>query len=112
MYLPNRTEAFIPPEKITDYLLSQSHVVGRSKARFFRAQGFDEKYVAQLEEGLLLIAQNYEVAAEKTSAHGTKYVVRGKLQTPSGSKVAVETVWIIEAGEHSPRLVTAYPAKR
>lgn len=32
-----------------------------------------------------------------------------KLTTPQGAGAAVRTVWIIDTGEHSPRLVTAYP---
>jgi hypothetical protein len=109
MFLPNRAHAFIPPEKLTGYLLSESHIVGRSKARFFRAHGFHEDNVHLLEQGLRWIAQHNEVEQEKTSAHGTKYVIRGTLQTPRGTVVAVETVWIIEKAEDKPSLITAYP---
>ena len=109
MYLPNRENAFIPPEKLTQYLLSESHIAGRSKARFFRAHGFNDDNVHLLEQGLLLIGRHNEVKQEKTSPHGTKYVVRGTLDTPRGTVVMIETVWIVETGEDKPRLVTAYP---
>ena len=112
MYLPNREAAFIPAEKLTGYLLSESHALGRSKARFFRAFGFGEESIGLLEQGLLSIARHTEVDEEKPSAYGTKYVIRGRLETPSGAVVRIETVWIIEAGEDNPRFVTAYPAKR
>jgi hypothetical protein len=36
MKLPTRENAFVPPSKLKDYLLSETHVVGRSKAKFFR----------------------------------------------------------------------------
>ena len=57
MKLPNGDLAVIPPAKLLDYLLSEAHPVGRSKALFFRAAGFVDANVAFLEEGLLAIAR-------------------------------------------------------
>ena len=45
MKLPNRENAYIPPRKLTEYLLSETHSIGKSKAKFFRAIGFDEENV-------------------------------------------------------------------
>jgi hypothetical protein len=42
MELPNKANAQVPFEKIVDYLLSETHSVGRSKAKYFRSYGFDE----------------------------------------------------------------------
>jgi hypothetical protein len=42
MILNNAQEAVVPLEKLTDYLLSQSHPEGKSKAKFFRGLGFNE----------------------------------------------------------------------
>ena len=42
MKIPNANAAFVPPEKLTGYLLALAHPVGGPKARFFRAHGFDE----------------------------------------------------------------------
>lgn len=55
MQLPSKGKAYIPPGKLMGYLLSETHAVGKSKAKFFRALGFDETNVTQLEEGLLAI---------------------------------------------------------
>lgn len=41
MTVPDAEDAVIPPEKLDGYLLALSHPVGASKARFFRAHGFD-----------------------------------------------------------------------
>lgn len=76
------------------------------RARFFRAHGFNDDNVHLLEQGLFLIAQNNKVTQEKMSMHGTKYVVSGRLKTPRGTVVMVETVWIVESEEDKPRLVT------
>jgi len=37
--LPNGNHAFIEVEKVSAYLLSESHPVGRLKAQFFRGLG-------------------------------------------------------------------------
>jgi len=42
MKLPNREQADIPQSKLIDYLLSENHAAGRSKAAFFRNFGFDQ----------------------------------------------------------------------
>jgi hypothetical protein len=48
--LPNKEKAYIPRHKILDYLLSEKHAVGKSKARFFRSLGFDESNAGELEQ--------------------------------------------------------------
>ncbi len=110
MLLPNRDEAYIPPPKLTDYLLSTTHAVGKSKAKFFIAVGFRRAETAILENALLKIAHTEPVVQIENTSHGTKYVIEGALETPPGEVVSIRTVWIIETGEDRPRFVTAYPA--
>ncbi len=109
MELPNRGQAYIPREKLTDYLLSETHLVGKSKAKFFRSLGYDENQVDRLEQQLLTIAHSQQVDEEETTPHGVKYVINGLLQTPSGSVAQIRTVWIVDNEAASPRFVTAYP---
>jgi hypothetical protein len=109
MKLPNRENAYIPLSKLTDYLLSEPHIVGRSKAKFFRALGFKETNIEILERGLLTIVRNENVVEEISSPHGTKYVIDGTLQTPIGKNISIRTVWIIDKGQDRPRFVTAIP---
>ncbi|MCB0166071.1 MAG: hypothetical protein KDI79_17690 [Anaerolineae bacterium] len=110
MNLPNNQEAYIPPEKLTNYLLSESHAVGKSKAKFFLLLGFEVTKSRTLEEGLLAIAQTEPVIEMETSSHGTKYIIEGIMNTPSGLSTRTRTVWIIETNQVKPRFVTAYPA--
>ena|SRR6266851_10281499 len=110
MELPNREQAFIPREKLTDYLLSLTHPVGKAKARFFRSLGFDNDNVDWLERELLAIGQSEKVDEVNSSVHGVKYAIEGLLAAPSGTIVRVRTVWIIGNDETRPRFVTAYPA--
>jgi hypothetical protein len=109
MKLPNRENASVPASKLTDYLLSETHSVGRSKAKFLRLLGFDESNVQTLEQGLLAIAQTGDVKEVAPSRHGTKYVIEGGLSAPDGRSAQVQTVWIIDAGQDRPRFVTTYP---
>ncbi len=107
--LPNRMSAYIPADKIVGYLLSETHAIGKSKARFFRSLGYDEAAAGELERGLLAIAHAQEVTASITSPHGTKYVVDGLLRAPQGAAVRLRTIWIVETEQENPRFVTAYP---
>lgn len=109
MELPNRTKAYIPTSKITAYLLSESHAVGKSKARFFKSLGFDENNIEEFEQRLIKIAQTNEVKEASETPFGIKYVVDGALENPKGVIIRVRTVWIIEADSDKPRFVTAYP---
>jgi hypothetical protein len=61
MQLPNRLQAYIPPEKLSAYLVSETHAVGSAKAKFFRSLGFDETNTETLGHGLLTIAHHAEV---------------------------------------------------
>ena len=64
----------------------------KSKAKFFRGFGFDENNLDVLAQGLIAIAQNYEVPEQTSTPHGKKYVVDGVLETPVGSSITVRTV--------------------
>ncbi len=109
MKLPNRENAYIPPSKLYDYLLSSVHSVGKWKASFFRAHGFDETNGDLLKEKLMTIIHFEEVKDVVRSLHGTKYIVEGEFETPVGSLIKLRTVWIIDTHPDRPRFVTAYP---
>jgi hypothetical protein len=109
MELPNKFKAYIPISKMTGYLLSETHAVGKFKGRFFRSLGFDETNVSELEQGLLNIAQTEAIEETVKAPHGTKYVIDGPLEMPKGVMIRIRTIWIVETGEDRPRFVTAYP---
>jgi L-ribulose-5-phosphate 3-epimerase UlaE len=109
MELPNKLRAYVSINKITDYLLSETHAVGKSKAKFFRSVGFNEANISQFEKILVDIAQTETVVEVTETIYGKKYVLDGQLKTPSGDMIRLRTVWIIETGDDIPKLVTAYP---
>ncbi|HAM53688.1 MAG TPA: hypothetical protein DCP92_24470 [Nitrospiraceae bacterium] len=109
MKIPNDSLAYIPPGKLTAHLLSETHSVGKSKAKLFRSIGYNELNISLLKEGLLSIAHNEEILDAQSSEHGVKYLVEGLLQTPAGGTLKIRTIWIIDKGQDRPRFVTAYP---
>ncbi len=109
MRLPNAEGAQVDVEKLRRYLLSQTHPIGRSKAKFFCGIGFDESNVEILEQGLIAIAKTEEIVKTGPSLHGVKYIIDGLITTPSGNRFEVRTVWIVDKGQDRPRFVTAYP---
>ena len=109
MKIPNSKNAFIPISKLSNYLLSGTHAVGKSKAKFFHSLGFNVTNMNLLEKRLLNIAQTEHVAETISTPYGTKYVIEGVVETPSEIFVNIRTIWIIEQEEVNPRFVTAYP---
>jgi hypothetical protein len=45
------------------------------------------------------------------SPHGQKYVIIGQIESPAGKSPLVKTIWIVDSGVETARLVTAYPYK-
>jgi len=108
MKLPNADTAIIPAEKLRDYLLSSEHLIGRYKAAFFRSLGYRDVDWEALEAGIRELLSG-EVDELEATDYGKKYAVTGNLTGPNGRSAAVVSVWIILAGEDTPRFITAYP---
>jgi len=111
MHLPNIDEAHVPESKIAGYLLSDDHPSGRSKAQFFNNLGFRKNQPAALRRALLQHAAGNEVSSVKRTSFGHKYLIDGSISGPTGIVATIRSVWFIEVGEHSPRLITAYPLR-
>lgn len=109
MKLPNRKKAKIVNEKLTGYLLSEIHPIGKSKAKFFKKYGFDSSNSKELEQELLIIALNNEVTGTKETIYGVNYVIEGVIISPKRKPFKIKTVWFVEAEEKIPRLVTVIP---
>jgi hypothetical protein len=107
--LPNRASAVVPEEKLTKYLLNEAHPEGGPKAKFLKRFGYNLSNRDELERALLKLANLGVVSQVKATVFCTKYVVKGRLETPDGRHPSVETVWKIDNGEEIPKLVTAYP---
>ncbi len=109
MQLPNADKAVVPPDKITDYLLSVTHPDGRDKAAFFMAFGFSIDKPFQFEAARLQQAASNEVVKSISSKFGVRYVIEAELETPDQRNPLIRSVWFIENDTEIPRLITAYP---
>jgi hypothetical protein len=109
MKLPNPDQLLVEREKIVDYLLNPAHRYGASKARFFIEFGFRLNEWEQLAAALREHGQNHDVARVTETGFGPRYAVGGELNTPSGRRPYVRTVWQMDNGAVAPRLISAYP---
>lgn len=111
MKLPHAEKAQVDREKVTGYSLCTSHPDGASKAAFFSRHGFTAEAWEVLAEAPQDHGWSHPVCGSVPSAYGTRYSVDGPLESPDGRNPKVRTVWIVEHGSETPRLVTAYPLK-
>lgn len=110
MELPRSREAVVSEQKITGYLLSETHPVGKAKAKFFKSLEFSQDDISRLREALVSIAVFNEVTEAVSTPFGMKYVIDGEIVSPYGIRSIIRTIWILETGDEFPFLVTAYPA--
>lgn len=110
MILPGADRARVDLEKVADYLLDLSHSDGAGKARFFLRFGFTPERPEELILALKEHAISQPVTQSVESPYGMRYTLIGPVGTPDGRKPINSSVWIIENGVESPRLITAYPS--
>lgn len=107
--LPDKDKVYVSLKKLKDYLLSETHSVGKSKAKLLRSFGFNETNVHLLKEGLIALAKTGRLEEAMPSKYGVKYIIDGKLGTPEGRFIEMRTIWIIEKKQKELRFITAYP---
>lgn len=112
MPLPEAERAVVEPRKLRDYLLSQSHPVGRFKASFFARLGYTQDGWGVLSADLRQHAAAGVAQPVEATRFGQKYQVTGPMRGPAGKEAEIVTVWIILNGEDFPRFVTAFPGER
>jgi hypothetical protein len=109
MELPNCEKAIIFMKKLMNYLLSDTHEVGKSKAKFFYSIRFNKRNVNLFKKELSRLTCEEEVKDTIHSDYGVKYIIDGTIVAPYMEKANLRTVWVIEKGEGVPRFITAYP---
>jgi hypothetical protein len=111
MNLPNVERAVVPMEKLTAYLLCDTHPDGAPKAEFFGLFGYGLGNWQDLARALLNHAAEHGIVKEEVTPFGVRYVIEGPLTAADGRRPNLRSVWFIETGTDTPRLVTAYPLK-
>ena len=112
MKLPLAEQAVVDRSKVAEYLLSESHPVGRFKSTFFTSLGYSAVAWEILAADLRRHGAENEALATEGTQYGQKYEVRGSLRVPTGRVVTLVTVRIVLHGEESPRFVTAFPGRK
>lgn len=95
--------------KLHGYLLSDSHPVGRFKARFFAALGYtpDDWQVLEADFRIQHLGQSAELGP--SNSKGQTYTIRAILKGPNGQSAQVLSVWFVRTQTGIPHFVTAYP---
>jgi hypothetical protein len=112
MKLPNAEHAIIEREKVANYLLNSGHPDNGGKAPYFEASGFHRDGWHVFAEALRSLAITEEITKSLDSPHGMKYILDGEIETPAGRRASLRTIWILDFGSDTPRLVTAYPHEK
>lgn len=105
--LPYSENAVVYEEKLSGYLMNDTHMEGKSKAKFFKLIGFTEKALDELKKSLLEHAKTRPVIGEESTKWGNKYVLSCDITSPSGTNPCIISVWMLEG--NTPRFITAYP---
>lgn len=111
MKLPNPDRAIVSRDKIVDYLLNPAHPDNGGKADFFLRLGFHGDQWQTLAAALKVLAAKGQVCKSVESPHGNKYIIVGQIQSPNDKSALVQSIWIVDKGLDTGRLVTAYPFK-
>ena len=109
LQIPDRAHSRVDRAKIVDYLLSTMHPDGRAKAEFFLRFGFRAERWQELADALREVGASNPVAGLVETDYGLRYTVDGPMRAPDGRAPHVRTVWIVELGGVSARLITAHP---
>lgn len=108
MKIPGFQNVLVDENKLTGYLLSETHPAGKHKARFFIRFGFAADAPQALQEALKKHASNDYIRVEQGS-FGTRYIVEATLESPDGRNPLLRSVWFVETDDAAAKLVTAYP---
>ncbi|MGH8555033.1 MAG: DUF6883 domain-containing protein [Gammaproteobacteria bacterium] len=111
MKVPSAHMAVVEREKISAYLLNPAHPDNGGKAAFFRLLGFSREEWTALSAAFRKLVETTEVTKSLESPHGWKYILDGRIESPSGKTPLLRTIWIVDRGKNAPRLVTAYPCE-
>ena len=102
-------KVYVNPQKICDYLLNVNHSDGGPKARLLIGYGFDVNAADVLEAAIVNHAVSNDINKRVTTVFGEKYLVEGPLETPSGKKLPIRSVWVKQDKEEIAKFVTLYP---
>jgi len=109
MQFKNNISVIIPIEKLTNYLLNETHPVGKSKAKFFIKHGYTLNNIDELKKQLTYLIENNDIKETIETEYGSKYIIDGHIKSTIETKIRIRTIWIIENSMNEIRFITCYP---
>lgn len=109
MKLPNAERAIVPSDKLADYVLNEEHERGGSKAHVLYEFGYRRAQWEQLSDDIRKFHLVAEVESVHETSYGTRYEISKTIDTPSGRRLRIKTVWQVDKGTDFPRLITLFP---
>lgn len=109
MKLPNAPKAIVDEGKVKNYLLNINHRRGGAKAKLFQLFGYSSNKYQKLIEDIRTYHLDKDVTVITDTIYGMRYEIKAELNTPSGKKLNVRSVWQIDIGNDIPRLITLIP---
>ena len=97
----------MPRSVTTCWTLGIPGVLARP-GRFFIGQGFDRVHWTHLQRALMAHGAMNQAQMAQSGGHVEVWCVVGPLETPSGKRPLVLSVWVVDDGS-APRFITAYP---
>lgn len=108
MRLPRGESAVVDLRKITDYLLSPNHPLGRHKARVFaRALGLKAVDASHLAAALAEAARVRDAVFDTSDGYGERFHIDFPI-TFQGRQANLRSAWLVPPGSSAPILLTAY----
>jgi len=105
--LPRAEEAVIDPRKLVDYGLSETHPIGKHKAKVFAsALGLTLSDAVFLESLILRAAIHEDARLTRADEYGSRYEVDFEA-TSTNRTARIRSVWIVP-NFGPPRLITCY----
>ena len=104
------SDALIPEEKLTKYLLVHKEVDDKSK--LLAQAGFSDKNPNDLESAIHALTQTYDAIMDRENVYGTFYTVSGELLGSENRTLSVTTVRIQEKKSGSFRFITLKPWRK
>lgn len=101
--------AYVPNEKVRDYLLGDGSQAARGEAKFFADLGFQRAEWPHLREALLGHLQQGEPRLSRRDENGVTFAVTAPIATLVGRVVWITSHWIVRPGDPRPQFTSAKP---
>lgn len=108
MKLPNCNKVVVELRKLREYCLSDSHPVGKHKAKIFQAAlNLDSNDAEELRIAVLKVAIECDAIPGEDDRYGKRYTI-DFIFSKFEKKATIRSCWIFLNNENFPRLTTCY----